>query len=332
MNKALDSKGQIRDFFRRLVNAREFTLFAVIAVVSIVVSFILPDSFLSEINLQSMGKEIASIGIVAIGMTVVLVSGGIDLSVGSSYGLAAIVTGSLHLGLGINIWIAMLFGLAASVLLGLFNGVFISKVGLNPLIVTLASSIMARGVSMFISEGNIINLRNLPVDFQFLGKGEILGIPVLVLIFAVLVIIGIFAFKKLTVMRKVFFIGCNQKAAVYAGIKVVRIKIGVYVISAFMAGLAGIFTIARFKAAIPTSGTGLEMPVIAAAVIGGASLNGGEGTILGTLLGVMLMSLISDLLVLFSVSVYLQQLASGAILFTSVYLDHFNKKRVQKLA
>jgi ribose transport system permease protein len=317
-----------RKFLYKITHAREFTLFLIVLACSVVVSIIEP-AFLSRINLETTAKAFATSGVIAVAMTVVLVSGGIDLSVGSVYGLSSVVVGSLFVGSGMNVWLAAVIGVLVGVAVGLFNGFLISKVGLNPLISTLASSIMARGLSLYITEGKTINLRLLPNDFRFIGSGSVLGVPFPVLFFAAIVILGIFSFKRLTVMRNVFYIGSNPKAAQFTGIRVGRIKIGVYVVSAALAAMGGIIAVARFKAALPTGGTGMEMTAIAAAVIGGASLNGGEGTVFGTMLGCILLSLIDDALVLLGISAYLQEFISGAILLISVIVDQYNKRHAR---
>jgi ribose transport system permease protein len=320
----------MNSLLKKLSSFREATLLLTIIAISVMMTFLSP-AFLSVENLRTTAIGLATDGIVVTGMTVAIISGGFDLSVGSILGLAGVVAGKCFLS-GMNIWAAALIGILAAVLCGVINGLFIGKVGLNPFITTLGMMGMARGACMIITQGSPLSLRKLSTGFEMLGRGSVLGIPVIVIFFIVIAMIGDFLLRNTAPMRKVFYAGSNEKAAVLSGIDVSKVKIGVFTLTAFLAGVAGVLSIARFGVATPTAGVGGEMTAISAAVIGGSSLNGGEGSIFGAVLGVILLALISNALVLLDVSVYWQQLISGMILIAAVTLDHVSRKRNAKKA
>lgn len=306
--------------FNKLKRIREATILATIIAFSALISLLAPN-FFSIDNFRTTAIGMSSDGIIAIGMTVALVSGGFDLSVGSIMGASSVIAGGLYLA-GVNIWLGCLISIIICLLLGFFNGVLIGKVGINGFIVTLGMMQMARGIAYVVTTGSPQSLSSVPASFDFLGKGTVIGIPFIVLVFIVLAIIGDLLMRNSSPFRKVFYIGSNQKAASLSGVNVSKIKIGVYLLTSLLSSIAGILTLSRFGVATPTAGQGTEMRVISAAVIGGASLNGGEGTILGAVLGIILLNLINNALVLLKVSVYWQQLISGLILIAAVTIDH----------
>ena len=326
MKRQSSSNGQISAAFVRAFNKvksiREATIFLTIIVFSAIISLLAPNFFTVD-NLRTTAIGMSSDGIIAIGMTVALVSGGFDLSVGSVMGASSVIAGGLYLA-GMNIWLGCLISVVVCLLLGLFNGVLIGKVGINGFIITLGMMQMARGIAYVVTTGSPQSLSSVPASFDFLGKGQVLGLPFIVLVFIVLAVIGDLLMRKSAPFRKVFYIGSNQKAASLSGINVGKIKIGVYMLTAMLSSIAGILTLSRFGVATPTAGQGTEMRVISAAVIGGASLSGGEGTILGAVLGIILLNLINNALVLLKVSVYWQQLISGLILIAAVTIDHIS--------
>lgn len=332
MKRQFSSNGQVNSAFARAFNKvksiREATIFLTIVMFSIIISLLAPNFFTVD-NLRTTAIGMSSDGIIAIGMTVALVSGGFDLSVGSIMGVSSVIAGGLYLA-GVNIWLGCLISVAICLLLGLFDGLLIGKVGINGFIITLGMMQMARGIAYVVTTGSPQSLSSVPESFDFLGKGGIVGIPFIVLVFIILAAAGDLLMRKSAPFRKVFYIGSNEKAASLSGINVSKIKIGVYMLTAFLSSIAGILTLSRFGVATPTAGQGTEMRVISAAVIGGASLSGGEGTILGAVLGIILLNLINNALVLLKVSVYWQQLISGLILIAAVTIDHLShlqKKR-----
>lgn len=329
MERQFESKGQVNSAFIRLFNRvkgfREATIILTILMFSVIISLLAPNFFTVD-NIRTTAIGMSADGIIAIGMTVALVSGGFDLSVGSVMGVSSVIAGGLYLA-GVNIWVGCLIAVLISLLLGLFDGVLIGKVGINPFIITLGMMQMARGVAYVVTTGSPQSLASVPESFSFLGKEGILGIPFIVLVFILLAVIGDILMRKSAPFRKVFYIGSNEKAASLSGINVSRTKIGVYMLTAFLASISGLLTLSRFGVATPTAGQGTELRVISAAVIGGASLSGGEGTILGAVLGIILLNLINNALVLLKVSVYWQQLISGLILIAAVTIDHLSHRK-----
>jgi ribose transport system permease protein len=258
-------------------------------------------------------------------MTIALISGGFDLSVGAILGLSGILTASFF-DVGINIWVSAVFALIICMGFGAVNGLLIGKARINPLIVTLAMMTIVRGICYLITQGAPIKFYDAPPSFFQLGQGQFLGIPIFLIFCFALVIIFHILMVKSSPMRKIFYTGSNEKAAKVSGINTQWVKFAVYVISAALAGIAGLLSVSRFSVAIPYAGDGIEMKVIAAAVIGGANLSGGIGTVVGSLLGVILLSLITNALILLNVSVYWQSFISGLILLVAVLIDRFNRK------
>ncbi len=305
---------------RSIHQIREFGLVAVILAICAVMSFASP-YFLTWSNFRAMLLSFAIDGIVAVGMTILLIVGGIDLSVGSVVCLAMVVAGKLFL-LGMNPWLAAMFGVASGSLVGVCLAVSVTVVGLGWFIASMAFMVIARGISLLITQGTPLSLFSLPPEFKFVGQGTLVGIPIVIVIFTALVIFFDVMLRYATVFRKIFYTGSNERAAEFSGIAVNRVKFGVAVLSSTLAGLAGVIYMARFGSATPNFGVGLELNVIAAAVIGGASLKGGTGSILGAVLGMALLSLVTNSLVLIDVSVYWQDAIRGTILLLAVTLDH----------
>ena len=329
MKRQFNSKGQVESAFIRAFNKvkgfREATIMLTIVMFSIILSLMAPNFFTVD-NLRTTAIGMSADGIIAIGMTVALVSGGFDLSVGSIMGVSSVIAGGLYLA-GVNIWVGCLIAVLISLLLGLFDGLLIGKVGINPFIITLGMMQMARGVAYVLTTGSPQSLASVPESFRFLGQEGVLGLPFIVLVFMLFAIAGDILMRKSSPFRKVFYIGSNEKAASLSGINVSKTKLGVYMLTAFLSSISGLLTLSRFGVATPTAGQGTELRVISAAIIGGASLSGGEGTILGAVLGIILLNLINNALVLLKVSVYWQQLISGLILIAAVTIDHLTHRK-----
>lgn len=218
-------------------------------------------------------------------------------------------------------------GMLSSVIIGMLIGFFVTKVGLNHFIITLALAGIVRGASLVVTKGTPLSLYSLPDSFKFIGQGKIFGIPFVIILFFIIVIICDFMLRKSTVLRKVFYTGSNEKAAMFSGINVKRVKFWVSVLCSTLTGLAGIIFMARFGSATPTFGLGLEMTAISAAVIGGASLNGGKGTVLGSILGVSLLAIVTGSMILLDVNVYWQDLIKGLILVGAISIDSLGQMR-----
>lgn len=312
-------------FLGRAVRVRETGLILVIALLFIVMSFASP-YFLTWENMRAMTMAFAVEGIVVVGMTILLISGGIDLSVGSVVALAMVIAGALFLQ-GMDPWLASGIAIVASGAVGAAMGFCVTKIGLHHFIVSLAFMVMARGVCLLFTQGRPLGLYTLPAEFKFIGQGSVGAIPFVIVFFVIFVVISDFLLRRSTAFRKIFYTGSNEKAAAYSGIRTKRVIFFTTVLCSTLCGVAGIIYMARFGSAQPTFGIGMELNVIAAAVIGGASLSGGQGTIFGAILGAVLLSVVSSSLALLNVSVYWQDIIRGAILLAAVSFDYYLHKR-----
>ena len=314
---------------RRLGSFREAGLLLIIAGLCVVMSFASPH-FLTWENVRAMLLSFSIEGIVVVGMTILVIVGGIDLSVGSVVCLAMVITGKLFL-LGLDPWTASLAAIAVCTLVGALIGGCVTRIGLSHFIASLAFMVIVRGLCLAITQGTPQSLFSLPPQFKFIGQGSIAGIPAVILIFAAIVVVSDFALRRASLLRKVFYTGSNEKAALYAGIRTGRVKFWVTVLCSTLAGVAGVVYTARFGAATPNFGVGMELNVIAAVVIGGASLKGGSGTVLGAVLGLALLSVVTSSLILLDVSPYWQDVVKGLILLAAVTVDHLmNVKKVSR--
>lgn len=307
---------------------RETTLILGIIIIGAVMSFLSP-YFLTYENVITTVLSFSINGIVVIGMTIVLIGGGIDLSVGAVMAFSGAIVGRLFQK-GINIWLALIIALGVTIIIGLFNGFFITRVKLSPLITTLATMGIARGGALVVTKGMPLSLYRAPASFRSIGVGAIGRVPYLIIFLVIFGALLDYLVRKTTIMRKVFYVGSNEQAALFSGLNVKRIKTGTYVVSSFLAGIGGMLSISRFASASPTLSTGFEMDAIAACVIGGASLEGGEGTVLGSILGIGLLAIITSSMVLLDVSVYWRQLVSSMILLFAVSLDILAKSKNHK--
>ena len=316
---------QIKGSLSQLFKAREAGLVAIIAVIFLVMSFSSP-YFLTAENLLSMVKSFSVEAIVVIGMTILLISGGIDLSVGSVTALAMVIAGSLFL-TGLDPWTSSLIAIIACAGIGAFMGVMVTRIGLHHFIVSLGVMVIARGLCMLGTGGRPLGLFTLPPEFKWIGTGSIGPIPVVIVTFVVFVLLFDFLLRRTTAFRKVVYTGSNAKAAAYSGVRTEKVIFLTTMLTSTLCGIAGVIYMARFGSAQPTFGIGMELNVIAAAVIGGASLSGGSGTIFGAILGSLLLAVVSSSLTLLDVSVYWQDIIRGSILLTAVTFDHYLVRR-----
>jgi ribose transport system permease protein len=329
MNRIVSETSEKQNLLKKMIAYRGTTVFLVIIVIAIILASVSP-YFLSSSNLSTTALGLSSDGIMAIGMCLVLLTGGIDLSVGSVMAASMVIAGTLYLNFGMSIWLTSLIALVYAGICGLINGLFIGKVGLNAMITTLGMMNMSRGVAYVISQGSPVSLPEPSEAFTFLGAGNVFGIPMFVIILAILATIAALLLNNVGFMRKIYYTGSNQKAALLSGINTSNVKLGVHIASALLAGLAGVISLSRFKVATPNAGLSSEMRVISACIIGGTSLIGGEGSILGAVLGIVMLNVINNGLVLLSVSVYWQDLISGAILLLAVTIDFLSQQRKQR--
>ena len=303
---------------RRLLAQREVgTLAAVFA--GCVFLSITSNNFLNSANLNALILGLSFNAIVAVGMTILMVSGGFDMSVGSTLAVAGAVAGTALAKWHTGVPVAILAGLVSGALIGLFNGLVVAEIGVNPLIATLGSMQIGRGIVLLLTSG--YGIPNLPDSFTVIAQGEFLGVQYPVWIMLAMIIVADILLRRWRFFRQSYFVGGNERSARLSGIHVRQVKIWNYVITALMASVAGILLAARFGSASVSAGTGVELQVIAAVIIGGASLAGGEGTVLGALFGVTLMALINNGLNLLGVNVYWQTIVIGAVLIIAVAGD-----------
>ena len=302
---------------------QKFLPFISLALLFVVLSIASP-YFLTATNLASVIRQTAVINIMALGMTLVIVSGGIDLSVGSVLAFSGVI-GTMTMVNGGSVPLGIAAGIAGGTLWGCANGLMISKLRLPPFIVTLGTLGIVRGLTLVISGG--LPVVGLPKEHSFLGEGTIGPAPFVLLILMVCAIVTHFAMRSTKLGRYTYAIGSNEAAAVYAGIPVVRYKVAIYAICGMLTGMAGMIETSRLMTGQPTAGVSYELQVIAAVVIGGGSLAGGEGTVIGTLIGAFIMGLLSNGSDLLGVNPYWQQVIIGAVIILAVALDEARKRR-----
>jgi erythritol transport system permease protein len=320
------------------------TFIALIAVL-VFFSFAAPN-FLSAANLILMSKHVALNAFLAIGMTFVIVTGGIDLSVGSIVGLCAMVAGGLilngfdlHIGYTVYFNVVEVIGITLGVglLVGAINGALITQLNVAPFIATLGTLYIARGAALLLSDGatfpNLVGKEEFgTTGYGFLGAGRLLGLPVAIWILIV-VALGAAYFARFTPLgRHIFAVGGNERAAALSGIRVARVKMFVYMFSGFCAAIVGLVVSSELMASHPATGESFELNAIAAAVLGGTSMSGGRGTIGGTIVGAFVIGILSDGLVMMGVSSFWQMVIKGLVIIIAVVVDQAQRRLQQRAA
>jgi rhamnose transport system permease protein len=280
--------------------------------------------FLTPDNLIEVVRQSAEIGLIALAMTLVIITAGIDLSVGSIVGLSIMTMGMLWEDARLPLWLAVLLALLTGTLLGGFNGTLITLVGIPPLIVTLATMAGFRGVALGMSQAR--SIRNFPESFLHLGQGYALGIPAQVWILAVAALLFHLALTRTAWGRSVFGIGANEAAARLSGVPVNRVKLQVYMLSGFMSALAAVIYAAHVSVAKPDAGLGFELTAITAVVLGGTAVSGGEGGVLGTLIALLMVGLLRSGLTLARVPSEAQDMMVGLLLILVVAVDRWSRR------
>ena len=299
------------------IELQEYALVGVVLLLLIAGTILEPDDFLTSDNMLNVLRQASIVGVLAIGMTFVIATAGIDLSVGSMVAAASIAGGQFADSGSVAF---MLGALGMGILLGSVNGAAIAYGRVVPFIATLAMLTMARGLALWMSDKTPISTFTLEA-VRWFGDGEVLGIPSAVLVFLAVTVLGWVLLNRTPYGRYVVAVGGNREAARIAGVKVHRIVFSVYVLSGICVGIAAILLTGRLASASPVSGSLYELDAIAAVVIGGSSLAGGRATIVGTFLGVVTFALIFNLLTLMDLAVEIQQLTKGAIILAAVLIQ-----------
>lgn len=314
----------------------------VVALIAVLAFFsVMAPNFLSAANFLIMFKHVAIIAILAIGMTFVILTGGIDLSVGSIAGLSGMVAGALLLNgivlpiFGVviypNVWGVVAITLLLGLLAGSVSGLLVARFGVAPFIATLGLLYIARGAALLMSDG--ATFPNLVGDsalgnqgFSVLGAGSVLGLPVTILILIGLAIVATFLLTSTPFGRRIYAVGGNERAAQLSGVRIGRVKLAAYAISGFCAALVGLIVASELGAAHPASGETFELSAIAAVVLGGASLAGGRGSIAGALIGACVIGVLVDGMVMMGVSEFWQMVVKGSVIIAAVMLDQLQRR------
>ncbi len=308
------------------MNFREYGVVIGFILLCVVISFATP-AFATQKNILNLLRQSSIIGIIATGMTFVIISGSFDISVGAVAALSGAVTMKLiTMGNGVPVAIAVLAALGISAVVGLINGIAVAKINVPSLIATMAMVSVVKGAMLMFTGGYPIT-RTIPV-LDTIGNGYVAGIPIPVIIFAAAVAIAFVILTKTRFGRYVYSVGGNEEASKLNGINVDSYKIKVFVINAVLAALAGIVLVGRMGTASPVAGDGYDMDAIASVVIGGTSVAGGSGSVLKTVIGVLLMSVINNSFNLLGVDMYFQYIFKGLIILIAVGADSFSKKQM----
>jgi ribose/xylose/arabinose/galactoside ABC-type transport system permease subunit len=302
---------------------RQYGIFVVFIIICLILSFISPQ-FLTVSNWTIIITQASINALLAFGVTFVIITGGIDLSLGSMVAVTGVTAAMLAHPDTFPVALPIVTGLFAGILMGVFNGFIITKSKIAPFIVTLGTMTIGRGLALILSKGRPVS--NLSDSFNFIGGGDILSIPFPIIILVIIFIICSIILKKTLLGRYIYAIGGNEQASRASGVNVNQVKMAVYSISGLLAGLAGILLTSRITTGQPNAGAGFELDAIAAAVIGGTSTSGGTGTMTGTLVGVLLIGVINNGLDLLNVTSYYQQVVMGTIIIGAVVLDSWNQK------
>ncbi len=317
--------------------ASQFGALGVLIIICIIFAILEP-AFISPVNIFNVLRQVSIYGLLALGMTFVILTGGIDLSVGSLLALAGLVAAAVYKGgtgllsagtagqaQGFGLWAALGAAILVGVIGGMLQGTAVAKLKVPPFIVTLGGLTAFRGLALVFSGGQPIS--TFTDEYKFWGQGMIGPVPVPVIIVLTFAVLMFIVLRYTRYGRHVYAVGGNSEAARLSGLKVTRVVLSVYVITGFFAGLSGFLLSSRLNSAEQVAGVGYELTVIAGVVIGGTSLFGGEGGIFGTVIGILLIGVLSNGLTLMNVSPYYQQILVGLIIVFAVYLDQLIKRR-----
>lgn len=313
----------------KILQERVYSLGILLLVTALITSAVFPATFPTFDNFSQILLNLSIDTIVAVGMMLLLISGAFDLSVGSTVAFTGCLTAYLMHFHGAPVPVALACGMLGALIVGFINGYLIAYQNINPMIQTLAMMGIVRGCALLVSGSGI---QNLPYWFNAIGQSKLLGIQMPIWYMLATVGIFTFLFSKTIFFRRYYYIGGNERAADLSGIRVKKMKMVGFIISALLAGLAGILLSSRLGAALPTMGRGLELRVITAVILGGATLTGGYGKIPGALLGALFMGLIANIMVIARISGYWQEIILGLILIATLWVDKYLQRKYSSVS
>ncbi len=328
MSTATNAQDSVQGNLRERLSGAVSQLAAAGALIAVFVFLsVVSPVFLTSNNLFNVGVQIAVTAVIAVGMTLVIVTAGIDLSVGSVAALSGVLGAMMMVNFGLPPLLGIVGGTLVGATAGLVNGFLITAAGLSPFIATLGMLTVARGLVFVVSGG--VAVFGAPDSFRLLGQGVVGPVPIPIIALVVVALAGYFVLSRTRLGRYSYAIGSNPEAARLSGIPVKRYLLVVYVISGALAGFGGMIAASRVNSGQPNFGVALELDVIAAVVIGGASLFGGRGTIIGTLIGAFLIALIRNGAVLLDVNLFYQQIIVGVVIWLAVYWDQLRRRKLE---
>lgn len=295
-----------------------------ILVIEFLIFSLASKSFLTLGNILSVGRQMSFTGIAAIGMTLVMLTGGIDISVGSMLAMAGVLCAKLSADVGLPLWIAVVITLLIGALFGLINGAAVTRLHIPALIATLATQTILKGIAYLLT--NAVPVKNLSATYKFLGQGYVFGvIPVPLIITVALYVLAWWYLDKTYLGRRVYLSGGNEEAARLSGINTKWTITGTYVFSGVFAAIAGVLMAARLGSGQPSVGSGFEMDVITATVLGGISVNGGKGKVVNVFVGACIMGVLANGMTMLNINQYLQWIINGLVLLFAVTMSNLRK-------
>ena len=304
----------------QLVNSRPLLLLVLIVLLSAVMAYLYPISFLTLYNFEAVLLNAAQFGILVVGMAILMIGGVFDLSIGGTLALCGVVVAALIVNFKVPVPLAILIAIVVGGIAGLINGLIVTRIRINALITTLATAGIYRGVTQLISGTGIAPISD---SFATVGQSVWLGFQSPFWVMLIIVVLGSWAVGQTRFFRQYYYVGGNERAARLSGIKTTRLILYAFVLMGLLAAVAGILNSARLNAAVVSAGIGVELQVITAAVLGGASLKGGEGTVPGAFLGVLFIALVQNALIIINVDVFWQNIVIGLVLLGAVSLDRW---------
>ncbi len=311
------------NLFARLARQREFVILLTVILVVVMMSFASP-VFLTTGNILALLLSLSIESLIAVGMVNLMVGGGFDMSVGSVLGFTGVIAAML-MRASVPVPLAVLLALVLGGAIGLWNGLIVAKLKINPFVTTLSSLSIFRGLTYILTSGR--NIAGLPDSFKQIGQFRLAGVQLPIIYAAVVLIVGDILMRNARFFRQNYYIGGNERAARLSGINVDGVTIFNYVLTAVLAAMAGIVFTSRMGSSSCQAGNGLELRVITAVILGGASLRGGSGSVFGAFLGVLLMALIANALTLLNVDIYWQTFVVGVVLIVAVFIDTVSRSK-----